>query len=120
MKKGLVFFLFFVAGLVFAQTKNDKTHYFFSIAYGQNNEVYVSDIYEINIDNQDIYSKLAERYSKFQNYLVQKGNVSSLKDIQTGYEKNYYKKEQALAEQKTLIFTLEKQQFKPTMVEYTM
>ena len=120
MKKGLVLLLFFIAGLVYSQTKNDKTHYFFSIAYGQNNEVYVSDIYEANIENKDIYGKLTERYVKFQNFLVKQGNVSSIKDIQTGYEKNYYKKEQALAEQKNLLSTLEKQQFIPKIVDYQL
>lgn len=120
MKKGLVLLLFFVAGLVYSQTKSDKTHYFFSIAYGQNNEVYVSDIYEANIENKDIYGKLAERYVKFQNFLVKQGKVSSIKDIQTGYEKNYYKKEQALAEQQNLLSTLEKQQFIPKVVDYQL
>ncbi len=102
----------------FQSNKERKNALFFSIAYGQNNEVYVTDVYEIDIDNKDIYGKLAERYVKFQDYLVKQGKVTSKKDIQTGYEKNYYKKEQALTEQQHLLSTLEKQQFIPKVVEY--
>ncbi len=118
MKKGLLLFMFFITGLVYSQMKNERTHYFFSIAYGQNNEVFISKVYELNIESKDIYSKLAERYTKFQNYLVSQGKVSSLKEIQTGYEKNYYKSEQANAEQLHLLSTLEKQQFVPEIVDY--
>ncbi|MGV0831042.1 hypothetical protein ACTS9D_02300 [Empedobacter brevis] len=120
MKKGLVLFLFFVAGVVFSQTKNNQTYYFFSIAYGQNNEVFVTDIYEADLESKEIYGKLADRYTTFQNYLLKNGSISSLKEIQTGYEKNYHKKEQALAEQKYLLSTLEKQQFTTKMISYTL
>ena len=120
MKKGLILFLFFVTGVVFSQTKNNQTYYFFSIAYGQDNEVYVTDVYEANIDNKDIYGKLADRYTKFQNYLLKNGTINSLKEIQTGYEKNYQKKEQAEAEQKYFLSTLEKQQFTAKMVNYSL
>ncbi len=72
MKKGLVLVLFFVAGLVYSQTKHTKTHYFFSIAYGQNNEVFVSDVYELTMESKDVYGKLKERFTQFQNFLVKK------------------------------------------------
>lgn len=120
MKKGLVLFLFFVSGIVFSQTKNNQTYYFFSIAYGQDNEVYVTEVYEASIDNKDVYKKLADRYTKFQNFLLSSGTITSLKEIQTGYEKNYQKKEQALAEQKYLLSTLEKQNFTAKMVSYSL
>lgn len=120
MKKGLVLFLFFVTGVVFSQTKNNQTYYFFSIAYGQDNEVYVTDVYEANIDNKDVYGKLADRYTKFQNFLLKNGTINSLKELQTGYEKNYQKKEQALAEQKYLLSTLEKLKFTAKMISYTL
>ena len=89
MRKGLVLFLFFVAGVVFSQTKGNQTYYFFSIAYGQDNEVYVTDIYEADINSKDVFGKLADRYTKFQNHLLENGEINSLNDIQTGYEKNY-------------------------------
>lgn len=120
MKKGLLLFSFLVSGLVFSQTKNEKTHYFYSIAYGQNNEVFVSNIYDIDIENQEIYSKLAERYTKFKNYLVNQKKINSEKDLQTGYEKNYYKKEQAIAEQKHLLNTLERQNFVIKNVDFDL
>lgn len=94
--------------------------YFFSIAYGQDNEVYVTDVYEANIDNKDIYGKLADRYTKFLNYLLKNRTIGSLKDIQTGYEKNYQKKEQAEAEQKYFLSILEKQQFIAKMINYLL
>ncbi|MGV0924256.1 hypothetical protein [Empedobacter tilapiae] len=120
MKKGLVLFLFFISGVVFSQIKSNQTYYFFSIAYGQNNEVFVTDVYEANINNRDIYGKLADRYTKFQNYLLKNGSITSLKEIQTGYEKNYQKKEQAIAEQQYFLSTLEKQKFTAKMIQYSL
>lgn len=120
MKKGLVLFLFFITGVAFSQTKTNQTYYFFSIAYGKDNEVFVTDIYEANINNKDIYGKLADRYTKFQNFLMNNGSINSLKEIQTGYEKNYQKKEQALAEQKYLLSTLEQQKFKAKIISYIL
>ncbi|MFV0209131.1 hypothetical protein OBK13_07980 [Empedobacter falsenii] len=120
MRKSLVLFLFFVAGVVFSQTKGNQTYYFFSIAYGQDNEVYVTEIYEADINSKDVFGKLADRYTKFQNHLLENGEINSLNDIQTGYEKNYQKKEQAIAEQKYLLSTLEKQQFVTKVINYKL
>ncbi|MFV0153775.1 hypothetical protein OBJ97_11170 [Empedobacter falsenii] len=119
MRKGLVLFLFFVAEVVFSQTKGNQT-YFFSIAYGQDNEVYVTEIYEADINSKDVFGKLEDRYTKFQNHLLENGEINSLNDIQTGYEKNYQKKEQAIAEQKYLLSTLEKQQFVTKVINYKL
>ncbi len=58
MRKGLVLFLFFVAEVVFSQTKGNQT-YFFSIAYGQDNEVYVTEIYEADINSKRCFWKIS-------------------------------------------------------------
>lgn len=118
MKKLLILFTLSLCSLASAQAKNTKPHYFYTYMYGQNNEVYVSNVYELNIESKDLYGKLVEPYKKFQDFLVSSGKISNVKEIQTGLEKNYYTKEQAENEYNLLISDLEKKKFKPVIVNY--
>ena len=118
MKKLLLLFALCICSFATAQAKNTKPHFFYSIMYGQNNQVYVSNVYEIEIESKDLYGKLVDRYKQFQQFLVDSGSINNVKEIQTGVEKNYYTKEQAQNELELLIFDLKKKDFIPVMVEY--
>ena len=118
MKTFTTLFILLASITINAQMKNIKPHYFYAIMYGQNNEVYISDVYELEIDTNSIYSKLKDRYIDYQKFLLDNKIISNLKEIQTGSERSYLTKEQAVNEFNLMIFQLEKQKFKPVVINY--
>ena len=118
MKKLLLLFTLCICSFVSAQAKNTKPYYFYSLMYGQNNLVYVTNVYELHLESKDLYGKLVDRYKSFQNYLVSSGKISNVKELQTGLEKHYFTNLQAQNELKLIISDLEKKKFVPVLVEY--
>ena len=122
MKKSILsIFLLLFSCLLVAQDKsvvdnNDPpTFYFYAVMYGFNNDVYVSEIYDLEIERSTLFKETDQRLEKISQYLVDENIVS---DVQTGYEKNYYKKDQAQNERNYIIEQLEYQKFKVFKFNY--
>ncbi|MBF0595920.1 hypothetical protein [Faecalibacter rhinopitheci] len=83
--------------------KNKQTFYFFTIYYGFKNDVYVSEIYSIDINREELFKNTEFRYEEIKQYLV---NNKIVNEIQSGYEKNYFQLNQAENERKVIMSQL--------------
>lgn len=116
----LVLGLFF-SSLVTSQTQiksskvYDSTFYFYTIYYGYNNDVYISDVYELEIERDNVFKNSKDRFENIKQFIKDQGIA---KDIQTGYEKNYYKKDQAENERDYLMSQFINQDYKVITFKY--
>ena len=116
----LLYFTLF-SSYLFGQTSKTRVistenrYYFFSLFYGYQNDVYISDIYVLEMERSDIYKNNKARYELVKKYIVQKGLVD---ELQSGLEKNYILKEQADNEREQMIDQLKKQDFKIIPFKY--
>ena len=119
-------FYLFVFGLFFSsfvtsqasinkQNNEDTTFYFYTIHYGYNNDVYISDVYSLDIERNDVFKYSKERFEKVKVYMIGNGIA---KEIQSGYEKNYYKKDQAETERNYLMYQFKNQDYKVITFKY--
>lgn len=116
----LLYFTLF-GSFLFGQTSKTRvissksSYYFFSLFYGYQNDVYISDVYVLEMERSDIYKNNKARYELVKKYIVQKGLVD---ELQSGLEKNYALKEQADNEREHMIDQLKKQDFKIIPFKY--
>lgn len=119
-------FYLFVFGLLFSsivtsqapidiQNNEDTPFYFYTIHYGFNNDVYISDVYSLDIERNDVYKYSKDRFEDVKDYIIENGIA---KEIQSGYEKNYFKKEQAETERKYLMYQFKNQDYKIITFKY--
>ena len=94
---------------------NKNPYYFFSLFYGFQNDVYISDVYVLEMERSDIYKNNKARYEQVKNYIIEKGFVD---ELQSGLEKNYSLLEQAINEREHLMDQLKKQEFKIISFKY--
>ncbi|QTV05450.1 hypothetical protein [Faecalibacter bovis] len=119
------FYLFvvglFISTLVSSQTRTknnvseDSTFYFYTIHYGYNKDIYVSDVYALDINRSDLYKNTKERFEDVKEHIIGHGIA---KEIQTGYEKNYFKKVQADTERDYLMSQFKNQDYKVITFKY--
>ena len=119
-------FYLFVVGLFFStlvtsQTTTkplkdiESTFYFYTIHYGFNNDIYVSDVYGLDIERSDVYKYSKDRFEDAKVYIINNGIA---KEIQSGYEKNYFKKDQAETERDYLMSQFKNQDYKVITFKY--
>ena len=122
MKRHL-FFLFIGLFLSTTSLAQDKTKsklentkfYFYTIFYGFKKDVYVSEIYDLDIDRNDIFKESKNRYEKVKSFVI--NNLIS-PEIQSGYEKNYYQRNQAENERDYIVSQLKNQDYKIVNFKY--
>ncbi|HEY4539247.1 MAG TPA: hypothetical protein VIG94_04460 [Faecalibacter sp.] len=122
MKKHFLFFTvaFFFAISAFAQgnsnPKIEKTKfYFYTIFYGFKKDVYISEIYDLDIGRNDVFKESKNRYENVKQFLM--SNLGS-SEIQSGYEKNYYQRNQAENERDYIMNQLKNQEYKIISFKY--
>ncbi|WP_322969893.1 hypothetical protein [Faecalibacter sp. LW9] len=122
MKKHFLFFIvaFFFAISAFGQgnsnPKIEKTKfYFYTIFYGFKKDVYISEIYDLDIGRNDVFKESKNRYENVKQFLM--SNLGSSK-IQSGYEKNYYQRNQAENERDYIMNQLKNQEYKIISFKY--
>ena len=122
MKKHFLFFTvaFFLAISAFAQgnsnPKIEKTKfYFYTIFYGFKKDVYISEIYDLDIGRNDVFKESKNRYENVKQFLM--SNLGS-SEIQSGYEKNYYQRNQAENERDYIMNQLKNQDYKIISFKY--
>lgn len=122
MKKHFLFFTvaFFFAISAFGQgnsnPKIEKTKfYFYTIFYGFKKDVYISEIYDLDIGRNDVFKESKNRYENVKQFLM--SNLGS-SEIQSGYEKNYYQRNQAENERDYIMNQLKNQEYKIISFKY--
>lgn len=96
--------------------KSDESSFFFyTIHYGYDNDVYISDIYELLIERNDVFKNSKVRFGDVKEHIIENGIA---KEILSGYEKNYFKKEQAENERNYLMYQFKNQDYKVFTFKY--
>ena len=103
-------------GQINSGTKNlpPSKFYFYTIYYGFTGDAYVSEIYELELERDDLFKNTKERYQNGISYLTEH-NIT--KEVQSGMEKNYFSREQAENERNYMIHQLAKN-YKITTYKY--
>lgn len=84
---------------------NPSKYYFYAIYYGYSGDAYVSEIYEMELERDQLYKTTKERYQNGISFLTE-NHIT--KDVQSGMEKNYFTREQAENERNYMIDQLSK------------
>ncbi len=117
MNKLLIFLTFILASIcVNAQDRNESNTannsiFLFTICNGVNNDVYISEIFELKMDRGKFFSENKERFDKIKKIVIDQGLA---KEIQTGLEKNYLTYNQAQNERDIMVEDYKNQKYKVT------